>query len=43
MRDAFWIIGIFLVFVIASMPWFTIYNWVQKQGDRKYKSPKDVI
>jgi len=43
MRNALLIVGVLLLFVIVSAPWFSIYDWVRKQRGKKYKSHEDVI
>ena len=43
MRDAFWILGILLVFAIGVAPWSSMYESVWKERNKKHKSREDVI
>jgi hypothetical protein len=42
MQDAL-IIGALVFFFLVAAPWFSIYDWVRKERDKKYKSHEDVI
>jgi len=43
MRDAFWILGALLFFVIVAAPWTSIYEFLWKERNKKYESREDVI
>jgi hypothetical protein len=43
MRDAFWILGVLVVFAIGVAPWSSIYDFLWKERNKKYKSREGVI
>jgi hypothetical protein len=43
MRNALLILGVLALFLLVAVPWFSIYDWVQRERRKRYKSREDVV